>query len=98
MDIRIDNMTASDWDQVSSIYLEGIATGNATFETGAPDWEAWDTSHLPFARLVARSGDATCGFAALSPVSKRRVYRGVAEASVYVGAAYRGSGIGQMLL
>jgi phosphinothricin acetyltransferase len=98
MDIRIDSMAASDRDQVRSIYLEGIATGNATFETGAPDWEAWDATHLPYARLVARCGDSIAGFAALSPVSRRAVYRGVAEASVYVGSAHRRKGVGRALL
>ena len=98
MDIRIDSMAASDWDQVRSIYLEGIATGNATFETTAPDWADWDAAHLPYARLVARCGDSIAGFAALSPVSRRAVYRGIAEASVYVSSAYRGKGIGRALL
>jgi L-amino acid N-acyltransferase YncA len=98
MDIRIDSMAESDWDHVRSIYLEGIATGNATFETTAPDWADWDAAHLPFARLVAKCGDSLAGFAALSPVSRRAVYRGVAEASVYVGSAHRGRGIGQTLL
>jgi L-amino acid N-acyltransferase YncA len=98
MDIRIDSMAACDWDQVRSIYLEGIATGNATFETAAPDWETWDAAHLPEARLVARCGDSIAGFAALSPVSRRAVYRGVAEASVYVCSAHRGKGVGRALL
>jgi L-amino acid N-acyltransferase YncA len=98
MDIRIDSMAARDWEMVRSIYLEGIATGNATFETAAPDWETWDAAHLPEARLVARCGDSIAGFAALSPVSRRAVYRGVAEASVYVSSAHRGKGVGRALL
>jgi phosphinothricin acetyltransferase len=91
-------MLDSDWEQVRAIYLEGIATGNATFETEAPDWSAWDAAHLPFCRLVACRGDTVVGWAALSPVSSRRVYAGVAEASLYVAAAARGTGIGRALL
>jgi L-amino acid N-acyltransferase YncA len=91
-------MQAADWEAVRNIYLEGIATGHATFEVSAPSWEQWNTAHLPFARLVARQGDVIVGWAALSPVSQRCVYGGVAEVSVYVVAARRGSGIGQKLL
>ena len=91
-------MNPSDWDQVRAIYLEGIATGNATFETEAPSWEAWDSSHLPIARLVARRGDRVVGWAALSPVSQRCVYGGVAEVSVYVSQTHRHSGLGRQLL
>jgi phosphinothricin acetyltransferase len=94
----IRKMQAADWDQVRAIYLEGIATGHATFETGAPTFAEWDKAHLPFARLVAQQGEATVGWAALSPVSQRCVYGGVAEVSVYVSAASRGSGIGRKLL
>ena len=77
---------------------QGIATGQATFETEAPAWEQWDTSHLPFGRLVARRGDLLLGWAALSPVSRRKCYAGVAEVSVYVGADHRGAGVGRALL
>ena len=94
----IDQMRASDWDEVRAIYLEGIRTGHATFETEAPSWERWDEAHLPFARLVMREGDTVLGWAALSPVSKREVYRGVAEVTVYVAEAARGRGIGRALL
>jgi phosphinothricin acetyltransferase len=94
----IDKMQTSDWDQVSSIYMEGIATGNATFETHLPDPTSWDTSHLPICRLVARDGGSILGWAALSPVSSRCVYGGVAEVSVYVAARARGKGIGRRLL
>jgi phosphinothricin acetyltransferase len=96
--IQIDSLAQTDWEQVRAIYLEGIATGNATFETEAPDWESWDAAHLPCARLVARYDGSIAGWAALSPVSRRRVYRGVAEATVYVRAAHRGKGIGRILL
>ncbi len=91
-------MSPADWDAVRSIYLEGIATGNATFEKSAPDWEKWDTGHLAGCRLVARSGGEVLGFAALSPVSSRCVYAGVAEVSVYVAERARGRGIGRALL
>ncbi len=94
----IGQMSRTDWEQVRAIYLEGIATGNATFETEAPSWEAWDSSHLPFARLVARFGDRVAGWAALSPVSQRCVYGGVAEVSVYVSQTQRHSGIGRQFL
>jgi L-amino acid N-acyltransferase YncA len=92
------SMRAGDWEQVRSIYLEGIARENSTFETDAPSWEKWDEAHLPFARLVMRDGDRVLGWAALSPVSKRRVYRGVAEVTVYVTESASGQGIGRALL
>src|SRR6266542_6505231 len=97
-EIVIRQMTAADWPGVKAIYLEGIATGQATFETEAPTWEAWDESHLPFARLVARDGRSVVGWAALSLVSKRRAYSGVAETSVYVAQDRRNQGIGHALL
>lgn len=91
-------MTAADWDAVRAIYAEGIATGNATFETRTPDWAAWDAGHLPSPRLVAVAGETIAGWSALSAVSRREVYRGVAEVSVYVGSAFRGQGVGRSLL
>ena len=94
----IDSMTADDWPAVRAVYLEGIATGEATFETEAPSWETWDSGHLSFARLVARAGEDVMGWAALSPVSQRKAYLGVAEVSVYVAAHSRGKGVGKALL
>jgi phosphinothricin acetyltransferase len=94
----IDGMKRADWDQVRSVYLEGIESGHATFETEAPDWEKWDSSHLSVCRLVARLGEMVTGWAALSPVSSRRVYTGVAEVSVYVAEDFRGMGTGRRLL
>jgi len=91
-------MTADDWPAVRAIYQAGIATGHATFETTAPDWAAWDDSHLPEHRLVAELDGAVVGWVALSPVSDRCVYAGVAEHSVYVDADHRGHGIGTVLL
>ncbi len=98
VNFEIDTLRPDDWPIVRSIYIEGIATGNATFETEGPDWESWDQNHLSFARLVARTGVSIVGWAALSPVSSRRVYAGVAEVSVYVAASARGSGVGRLLL
>jgi phosphinothricin acetyltransferase len=83
---------------VRAIYAEGIATRQATFETEPPSWEEWDAGHHPFARLVADDSGRIVGWAALSPVSKRACYAGVAEVSVYVAAEARGRGLGQALL
>ena len=94
----IDRMTPDDWERVRSIYLEGIRGGNATFETDAPSWEKWDEGHLPIGRLVMRDEAEVLGWAALSPVSKRAVYRGVVEVTVYVAECDRGKGIGRALL
>lgn len=93
----IEAMEPADWPRVREIYLEGIATGHATFEVDAPSWDQWDAAHLPFARLRARRGEML-GWAALSPVSQRCVYGGVAEVSVYVSSAARGVGLGGALL
>jgi phosphinothricin acetyltransferase len=98
MNFLVDDLRPSDWEQVRSIYLEGIASGNATFETQAPTWEKWDAAHLPFARLVARGAEVVLGWSALSPVSDRCCYAGVAEASLYVGARHRSQGVGAALL
>jgi phosphinothricin acetyltransferase len=95
---EIEPMTPGDWDSVRAIYLEGIATGNATFERSAPDWERWDAGHLQSCRLLARAAGEVLGWAALSPVSGRCVYGGVAEVSVYVAERARGRGIGSLLL
>ena len=98
MDLVLEEMKPNEWPAVRAIYLEGIATGDATFETEAPDWERWDQNHLPSPRLVAKEGDRFLGWAALSPVSGRCVYGGVAEVSVYVTAAARGQRVCKALL
>lgn len=98
MDYFIDTLETSDWETVRAIYLEGIATQNATFETEPPAWERWDSFHMPAGRLVARSWDGVLGWAALSRVSARPCYAGVAEASVYVAARCTAQGIGSVLL
>ena len=96
--LALEELTAPDWPRVCAIYLEGILSGNATFETEPPSWDQWDRSHLAFGRLVARNENGICGWAALSPVSLRKCYAGVAEVSLYVEASARGQGIGTALL
>ena len=81
-----------------AIYLEGIASGNATFEQSAPDWPDWNQGHLKCCRLVARLGSEIVGWTALSPVSRRPVYAGVAEFSIYVAERALRRGIGSALL
>lgn len=91
-------MTADDWTSVSSIYDQGIATGDATFELKSPSWNDWDKGHLKICRVVAEYEQLVIGWAALSPVSGRCVYAGVAEVSIYVSAGHRGRKIGARLL
>jgi L-amino acid N-acyltransferase YncA len=98
IDLRVRAMTPDDWPRVRAIYEAGIATGNATFETEPPAWEAWDSGHLAAPRLVASRGDDVIGWAALSPVSDRCVYQGVAEVSVYVDPAVARRGVGKAVL
>ena len=98
MEFVLEPMGPADWESVRAIYREGIATGDATFEQSAPEWEQWDEGHLRACRLVARSGGEVIGWAALSPASRRRVYRGVAEVSVYVSGQARRKGVGMALL
>jgi len=98
LDYNIRAMRSEDWPAVRSIYSEGIATGNATFETEPPEWLKWNQGHLQGCRLVAQDSQRTLGWAALSPVSRRRVYSGVAEVSVYVAGEARGRGVGRLLL
>jgi L-amino acid N-acyltransferase YncA len=96
--IKIDEMLSEDWGQVREIYLEGIATGNATFQKEAPSWEEWDNNLIKECRIVAHLDDKVLGWAALSPVSSRCVYAGVAEVSIYVSQRIKGKGIGSKLL
>jgi L-amino acid N-acyltransferase YncA len=98
MSVEIRPMEPADWERVRTIYEQGIDSGQATFELEAPTWERWDAAHLPFARLVAGLEGRVIGWAALSPVSGRCCYAGVAEASVYVDTACRGQGVGRQLL
>ncbi len=96
--MKILPLAQEHWPNVKRIYEEGIATGNATFQTTAPEWEEWNSSHLSSCRLVAVENSELLGWAALTPVSGRCVYAGVAEVSVYVAASARGKGVGKQLL
>jgi len=93
----IRDLRPEDWPQVAAAFADGIRTGNATFETDVPSWDRWDAAHLEL-RLVAELDGAVAGWAALSPVSDRCCYRGVAELSVYVAAHAQGRGVGRSLL
>jgi phosphinothricin acetyltransferase len=86
------------WPDVKRIYVEGIETGDATFETSAPSWDDWNGAHLPDHRFVALDGDEVLGWVAAVAVSDRCVYSGVVEHSVYVTERARGRGIGTLLL
>ncbi len=96
--LRVTPLDPHDWPRVAAIYAAGIAEGRATFETAVPAWPAWDAAHLAAPRLAAREADDVVGWAALSPVSTRCVYGGVAEVSVYTDPDRRGRGVGRLLL
>lgn len=96
--MQIRPMTARDWESVLRIYQEGIATGNATFETSAPNGPAWNKAHMEKHRFVVEIDGKIAGWVALTPVSSRCVYAGVAEVSVYVGTAFQGRKVGSALL
>jgi L-amino acid N-acyltransferase YncA len=114
MAIKIEKMLPEHWAEVAQIYAEGIETGNATFQKEVPNWTTWDGDHLPYGRLIARKmgkssvytdlsrdnreGSSILGWAALTAVSGRCVYAGVAELSVYVAAVARGKGVGKILM
>ena len=91
-------MTTDDWTTVADIYKQGIETQHATFQQEIPTWEEWDKGHLKTCRIVAVTDQEIAGWAALSPVSERRVYAGVAEVSIYVSGKFRGQKIGTKLL
>ena len=96
--IILDKMLPADWEAVKQIYEEGIATGNATFQQQAPNWEEWNNDHLSHSRIIAKEDGTILGWAALTGVSGRCVYAGVAEVSVYVSDKARGKGVGKKLL
>lgn len=98
MQLTIRPMTEADWNPVLKIYEEGLATGQASFETSAPAWERWNASHHRHSRIVACDEVGVAGWAALSPASARACYAGVAEVSVYVAARCRSQGVGKRLL
>jgi len=97
-ELLISPMSGHDWQAIRQIYLDGIATELATFETEAPDWKTWDNEHLACCCLIAGLNGQVVGWAALSPVSGRCVYAGVAEVSVYVASAAREQEVGKALL
>ena len=96
--INIRELEPKDWQDVKNIYLEGIATGQATFQTEAPSWEDWDEGHLKNLRYVAVNSDEVAGWIALTPISGRCVYAGVAEVSIYISSQFRGQKVGFQLL
>ena len=96
--MKLINFDQSHFPEIASIYEEGISTGISTFETSIPCWEDWNNAHLPYGRLAFLDNSKILGWAALSPVSSRCVYGGVAELSIYVAASSRGKGIGKKLL
>jgi phosphinothricin acetyltransferase len=96
--ILVEGLRPERWPEVVRIYAEGIATGNATFETDVPSWEQWDGAHLPAHRFVALREGNVVGWVAVGPVSDRCVYGGVVENSVYVAERARGLGVGRLLL
>ena len=96
--ITIRTFAKPDFPRVQIIYKEGIDTGNATFETQLKDWEKWNNSTLSTCRLVAEMNEKVVGWGALSPVSDRCVYEGVAEVSLYISMSYNGQGFGTALL
>lgn len=96
--VSLRSMVPNDWQAVANIYKQGIATGLATFETNVPSWEIWDNGHLQACRLVAEIDNEVVGWAALTGVSGRCVYAGVAEVSVYVSQHHKGMKIGSILL
>jgi phosphinothricin acetyltransferase len=98
MEFIINQMKETDWLQVSDIYTEGIDTKIATFQSAAPSWEDWNNGHCKTCRLVAKVGEEILGWAALSPVSSRCVYAGVAELSIYISNKFRGQKVGTVLL
>lgn len=96
--MNLIEISEENYPEVARIYGEGLQTGTATFETTIPSWEKWDAGHLPFGRIIAVEDNNYLGWAALSPVSSRCVYGGVAEVSVYVAETARGKGAGAFLL
>lgn len=98
MEVKFRPMTYDDWEQVSAIYRQGIETGVATFEIQVPSWKSWDAAHLKNCRIVSEVENIVVGWAALSPVSSRKAYEGVAEVSIYISNDFKGKGIGSGLM
>lgn len=97
MPVTIAPLEARHWEAVRAVFQDGIEAGFATFEVSPPDWPGWDAAHRPDCRLVALDGETMLGWAALSPVSARAAYAGVAEVSIYVARGHRGRGVGRLL-
>jgi len=98
MNYEVMELKPEEFEQAAEIYLEGIKTGRATFQTEVPSWQEWDNSHVECCRLAAKAKGLVLGWAALSPTSSRCVYKGAAEVSIYIGEKHRGQGIGTALL
>lgn len=96
--MKIALLKEQHYPEVARIYREGLETGIASFETEVPDWNTWNDKFSPDCRLVAMKGKEIVGWCALSVVSKRAVYRGVAEVTIYIDSEHRGNGVGQRLL
>jgi L-amino acid N-acyltransferase YncA len=96
--MEIINIEEKHYSEIAKIYLQGISTGFATFQTSVPSWEEWDKAHLKICRILAKKGNEIVGWAALTQVSSRCVYEGVAEVSIYIDQEFRGKGIGKFLL
>jgi len=98
MELQFRSMTTEDWPMVDGIYSQGIETGDATFQTESPTWSEWDTGHIAVCRIVAFVNEQVVGWSALSPVSERCAYNGVAEVSIYIDNTARGQKVGKRLL
>jgi L-amino acid N-acyltransferase YncA len=96
--VLVRSLHPDDYPAVAAVFAEGIATGIATFETSVPSWEEWDAAHLAEHRFVAELDGEVAGWVAVVPYSRRAVYRGVGEESVYVAERARGCGVGRALL
>ncbi|SMP25819.1 GNAT family N-acetyltransferase [Chryseobacterium profundimaris] len=96
--MKILSINKNHYSDIAAIYQQGINTGMATFETSVPSWESWNENKLYHSRLIAFEDKEALGWAALSKVSSRCVYGGVAEVSIYVSENHRGKGVGKILM
>lgn len=96
--MTVRSMQKEDWESVAGIYQQGLDSNMASFQTDCPSYEEFDASHLHFCRLVLLENDEILGWVALTPYSKRPVYQGVAELSIYLAQKARGKGFGMQLL
>jgi len=98
MNYEIKKMKKTDWNQVKKIYEKEIKSGDSTFDNNPPNWKEWDKGHFKKCRLVIKNKEKIYGWAALSPVYKKKAYEGVAEVSIYIDPEYQGNGFGKKLL